>query len=151
MLVQIWIYIIGYISKNDKPNIVVNTLLSIDNITWVGFKLHFCHVLESFCPLNLCSFMMDTGTICMEIARQYHDSHFLSLAVRSLTKAQKTSFVQLPVVSLLLAQAEGSLSSIEKWEKNLRLEWFTWPPGLVSVQHFFACLTLFICCLYSLW
>lgn len=83
----------------------------------------------------------------MELAREYRDSHFLSLAVRSLTKAQKTSLVQLPVVSLLLAQAEGSLSSIEKWEKNLRLEWFTWPPGLVSIQHFFACLTLFLSCL----
>ncbi|KAH9694130.1 tetratricopeptide repeat protein SKI3 [Citrus sinensis] len=77
------------------------------------------------------------GTICMEIARQYHDSHFLSLAVRSLTKAQKTSFVQLPVVSLLLAQAEGSLSSIEKWEKNLRLEWFTWPPEMRPAELFF--------------
>lgn len=80
--------------------------------------------------------LMGTGTVCMEIARQCHDSHFLSLAVRSLTKAQKSSLVHLPLVSLLLAQAEGSLSSKEKWVRNLRLEWFTWPPGLIFIQTF---------------
>lgn len=69
----------------------------------------------------------------MEIARQCCDSQFLALAVRSLTKAQESSLFQLPVVSILLAQAEGSLSSKEKWEKNLRLEWFSWPPGLILI------------------
>jgi superkiller protein 3 len=69
----------------------------------------------------------------MELARQSSGSQFLSLAVKSLTKAHKTSLVPLPVVSALLAQAEGSLGSKEKWERNLRLEWCSWPPGMISV------------------
>ena len=69
----------------------------------------------------------------MELARQSRGSQFLSLAVKSLTEAQKTSLIPLPVVSVLLAQAEGSLSSKEKWERNLRLEWFAWPPGMISM------------------
>lgn len=71
----------------------------------------------------------------MELARNGSDSQFLSLAIRSLTKAQEASVIPLPIVSALLAQAEGSLGSKEKWKKNLRLEWFTWPPGLLSVMH----------------
>ncbi|KAL5778461.1 hypothetical protein ACOSP7_011387 [Xanthoceras sorbifolium] len=77
------------------------------------------------------------GTICLELARQCQDSQFLSLAIRSLTKAQETSLVHLPIVSVLLAQAEGSLRSKEKWEKNLRLEWFTWPPEMRPAELFF--------------
>lgn len=69
----------------------------------------------------------------MELARQLRDSKFLSLAVKSLAKAQEASVIPLPIVSALLAQAEGSLDSKEKWEKNLRLEWFSWPPGMVFV------------------
>lgn len=65
----------------------------------------------------------------MELARQCHDSQFLLLAVRSLSKAQEKSPIQLPFVSLLVAQAQGSLCSKEKWETNLRLEWFAWSPG----------------------
>lgn len=67
----------------------------------------------------------------MELSRLGYYSQFLSLAVRSLTKAQEASLIPLPIVSALLAQAEGSLGSKEKWEKNLRLEWPTWPPGMM--------------------
>jgi len=65
----------------------------------------------------------------MELARQRAGSEFLSRAVVSLTKAQSTSPVPLPIVSGLLAQAEASLGTRAKWERNLRFEWFSWPPG----------------------
>jgi superkiller protein 3 len=78
--------------------------------------------------------LLCAGATCMELARQLGGSKFLSLAVKSLTKAQETSVIPLPFVSALLAQAEGSLSSKEKWEKNLRLEWFSWPPGMIFVR-----------------
>lgn len=74
----------------------------------------------------------------MELARQGLDFQFLSLAIRSLRKAQDSSLVHLPMVSLLLAQAEGSLGSKEKWEANLREEWYTWPPGKILLQHLSA-------------
>lgn len=73
----------------------------------------------------------------MEIARRYHDSQFLSSAIRSLSKAHITSSVPIPIVSALLAQAEGSIGSRKKRERNLRLEWFSWPPGsLLSTIYF---------------
>ncbi|KAL6960852.1 hypothetical protein U1Q18_038615 [Sarracenia purpurea var. burkii] len=72
---------------------------------------------------------MGLGAICMEIARQLCDSQFISLAIRSLKKAKKTSVISLPIVSVLLGQAEASLGSKMKWEKSLRLEWFSWPSG----------------------
>ncbi|KAJ0024743.1 hypothetical protein Pint_09139 [Pistacia integerrima] len=101
-----------------------------------------CSVVDAESCLFLCH-----GTTCMEIARQCRDSQFLALAIRSLTKAQESSLFQLPVVSMLLAQAEGSLSSKEKWEKNLRLEWFTWPPAMskLMMKHHVneACRTFF--------
>lgn len=65
----------------------------------------------------------------MELARQQCDSHFLSLAIRSLKRARETSLLPMPIVSLLLAQAEGSFGSKVKWEKNLGDEWLSWPPG----------------------
>ncbi|KAF3446960.1 hypothetical protein FNV43_RR12140 [Rhamnella rubrinervis] len=77
------------------------------------------------------------GVTCMELARKWSDSQFLSLAVRSLTKAQEASIISLPIVSALLAQAEGSLGSKEKWKNNLRLEWFTWPPEMRPAELFF--------------
>lgn len=66
----------------------------------------------------------------MELARQQAGSEFLSRAVGSLTKAQKTSPFPLPIVSALLAQVEASLGARAKWERNLRVEWFSWPAGL---------------------
>lgn len=71
----------------------------------------------------------------MELARKWSDSQVLSLAIRSLTKAQEASVVPLPIVPALLAQAEGSLGCKEKWKSNLRLEWFAWPPGLICLWH----------------
>jgi len=45
--------------------------------------------------------------------------------------------ISLPIVSLLLGQAEASIGSIAKWEKNLRLEWFSWPPERRPAELFF--------------
>uniref|UniRef100_A0A5B7C540 Tetratricopeptide repeat protein SKI3 n=1 Tax=Davidia involucrata TaxID=16924 RepID=A0A5B7C540_DAVIN len=83
------------------------------------------------------SFFLCHGAICMELARQRCDSQFLSLAVRSLKSARETSLIPLPIVSLLLAQVEGSLGSKAKWEKNLRLEWFSWQPEMRPAEIFF--------------
>ncbi|KAL6642741.1 hypothetical protein ACP70R_020922 [Stipagrostis hirtigluma subsp. patula] len=74
-----------------------------------------------------CIFLLN-GSICMEIARRFAAPQYISRAASSLRKAQQKSLASLPIVSLLLAQAEGSLGSRSKWEKNIRLEWFAWPP-----------------------
>lgn len=65
----------------------------------------------------------------MELAKRQRDPQFISRAASSLRKAQQISAGSLPLVSLLLAQAEASLGSKAKWERNLRLEWSSWPPG----------------------
>lgn len=77
------------------------------------------------------------GSMCMEIARRYAAPQFLSRAASSLRKAQQKSQATVPIVSLLLAQAEGSLGSKAKWEKNLRLEWFSWPQELRPAELYF--------------
>ncbi|XP_022158433.1 tetratricopeptide repeat protein SKI3 isoform X2 [Momordica charantia] len=77
------------------------------------------------------------GVTCMELARQLCSSHFLMLAVNSLLKAQVISVVPVPIVSIMLAQAEGSLGLKEKWESNLRFEWFSWPPDMRSAELLF--------------
>ncbi|KAG5542661.1 hypothetical protein RHGRI_015710 [Rhododendron griersonianum] len=77
------------------------------------------------------------GAICIELARQLFDSQFISLAIRSLKKAKEASVISLPIVSLLLGQAEASIGSTVKWEKNLRLEWFSWPPERRPAELFF--------------
>lgn len=82
-------------------------------------------------------FFLFHGAVCMELARQSNDSKLLSHAVRSLKKAQSTSFIPIPLVAVLLAQAEASLGSKTKWEKTLRLEWFSWPPELRPAELFF--------------
>jgi superkiller protein 3 len=69
------------------------------------------------------------GAICMELAKRQKDPQLISRATSSLRRAQQISAVPLPVVSLLLAQAEASLGSKTKWERNIRLEWSSWPPG----------------------
>ncbi|KAL6013537.1 Superkiller protein 3 [Asimina triloba] len=73
----------------------------------------------------------------MELARQSSGSHFLSLAASSLRKAQESSPVPLPIVSLLLAQVEASIGSRTKWERNLRLEWYCWPPETRPAEVYF--------------
>lgn len=77
------------------------------------------------------------GVTSMEIARRCLDSKFLSNAIRSLNKVHVTSSTPLPLVSALLAQAEGSLGSRKKWERNLRLEWVSWPPEMRPAELFF--------------
>ncbi|EFH63911.1 tetratricopeptide repeat-containing protein [Arabidopsis lyrata subsp. lyrata] len=97
------------------------------------FLAQACSLLNSESCLLLCH-----GAVCMELARQSNDSQFLSLAVKSLSKVQASSLIPLPIVYTLLAQAHGSLGSKEKWEKNLRLEWFCWPPGLTAIVLIFS-------------
>uniref|UniRef100_A0A0E0IW20 Protein kinase domain-containing protein n=1 Tax=Oryza nivara TaxID=4536 RepID=A0A0E0IW20_ORYNI len=77
------------------------------------------------------------GAICMDIAWRFAAPQFIARAASSLRKAQQKSLASLPIVSLLLAQAEGSLGSKAKWEKNLRLEWFSWPPELRPAELYF--------------
>lgn len=67
----------------------------------------------------------------MELVRQCNGPQFLSQAVKSLTKVHELSLIPLPFASVLMAQAEGSLGSKERWERNLRCEWYTWPSGLI--------------------
>lgn len=105
---------------------------------WTKDFLHAEELLARACSLagaESCLFFCH-GVICMELARQLCDSQFVSLAIRSLKKAKETSVVALPIVSVLLGQAEASLGSKVKWEKNLRLEWFSWPPEMRPAELF---------------
>ncbi|KAK4753087.1 hypothetical protein SAY87_021885 [Trapa incisa] len=73
---------------------------------------------------------------CIHLAKQGNGQQFVSHAISSLRKVQKTAVVPLPIVSTLLAQTEGSLSP-EKWEQKLGLEWFTWSPDMRPAELFF--------------
>ncbi|KAG4404030.1 hypothetical protein GLYMA_01G245200v4 [Glycine max] len=77
------------------------------------------------------------GAICMELVRQCHGSQFLSRAINSLTKVHEHSLIPLPFVSVLVAQAEGSHGSKERWNRNLRLEWYNWPPEMRPAELYF--------------
>ncbi|RDY04879.1 Tetratricopeptide repeat protein SKI3 [Mucuna pruriens] len=77
------------------------------------------------------------GAICMELVRQCDGSQFLSRAIKSLTKVHELSLIPLPFVSVLVAQAEGSLGSKERWIRNLRLEWFNWPSEMRPAELYF--------------
>jgi len=68
----------------------------------------------------------------MELVRQCNGSQFLSEAVKSLSRVHELSLTPLPFVSVLVAQAEGSLGSKERWNGNLHLEWYNWPSGMIS-------------------
>uniref|UniRef100_A0A6N2K3A7 DUF547 domain-containing protein n=1 Tax=Salix viminalis TaxID=40686 RepID=A0A6N2K3A7_SALVM len=91
-----------------------------------------CSLASSESCLFLCH-----GVACVKLARQFCSSDYLSLAVNSLTSAHANSVIPLPIVSLLLAQAEGSLGLKQNWEKNLRLEWYSWPPEMRPAELFF--------------
>lgn len=65
----------------------------------------------------------------MELARQECNSDYLLLAAGSLKKAKDASRAPLPILHLLLAQAEASLGYKPQWERYLQLEWSSWPPG----------------------
>ncbi|XP_078443584.1 tetratricopeptide repeat (TPR)-like superfamily protein isoform X2 [Wolffia australiana] len=67
------------------------------------------------------------GAVCMELARQQVGARFLSLAMRSLTRATDSSSGRLPVVSALLAQAVASSGDRDRWAENLLMEWSSWP------------------------
>ncbi|KAH6780547.1 Tetratricopeptide repeat superfamily protein [Perilla frutescens var. hirtella] len=82
-------------------------------------------------------FFLCHGAICMELARLKCESHYISRAIRSLKNAKDASSGPLPIVSLLLAQAEASLGSKAKWEINLRDEWFSWIPENRPAELFF--------------
>lgn len=115
--------------------ILVQGLISIwsqDIISAEQFFAQACSLAGAESSLLLCH-----GATCMELSRRGCSSQFLSLAVRSLTKAQEGPLIPLPIVSALLAQAAGSLGSKEKWEKNLRLEWPTWPQEMRPAELFF--------------
>ncbi|KAF4367677.1 tetratricopeptide repeat protein SKI3 [Cannabis sativa] len=99
--------------------------------------------LEQACTLSSAESCIQLcyGSTCLELAKEWGDSELLLLAIRSLTKAQKACVITtpLPIISALLAQAEGSIGSDskEKWEKNLRLEWYTWSPEMRPAELFF--------------
>lgn len=78
------------------------------------------------------------GAICMELARQSSGSEFLHMTRQSLVRVQNICHSALPMVSLLLAQAEGSIDrKKDKWERNLRLEWSAWPADMKPAELLF--------------
>lgn len=95
------------------------------------FLAQACSLADGESCLFLCH-----GAICMELARQRCESQYVSYAVRSL-KTAKDTCNNLPIVSFLLAQAEGSLGSRAKWGINLRNEWFSWPPEMKPAELLF--------------
>ncbi|XP_015574671.1 tetratricopeptide repeat protein SKI3 isoform X1 [Ricinus communis] len=122
-----------------------NMWLAVFNLVFglvSSWNQEFLSAVESFaqaCSLagaDSCLFLCH-GATCMELARESRSSHFLSLAVRSFTRAHANSAIPLPIVSLLLAQAEGSLGYKQKWQKNLRFEWYSWPPEMRPAELFF--------------
>ncbi|KAK8471871.1 hypothetical protein PHAVU_002G054600 [Phaseolus vulgaris] len=77
------------------------------------------------------------SVICMELVRHCNGSQFLSQAVKSLTRVHQLSLTPLPFVSVLVAQAEGTLGSKERWNRNLHLEWFNWPSEMRPAELYF--------------
>ncbi|KAG0490361.1 hypothetical protein HPP92_007224 [Vanilla planifolia] len=108
------------LSNDDFPNAEQALAQSSNNLDRVDSCLLLAH-----------------GAVCMELARRQMGSHFLSRAMQCLIKAQRGSPSPLPIVSVLLAQAEGSLSAKAKWERNLRLEWFSWPAEIRPAEVYF--------------
>lgn len=105
-----------------RKNLLGAEELFADACALVGdqFCLFFCH-----------------GVICMKLAKQQCESRFLYLSIRSLKKAREMGDRPLPIASLLLAQAEASLGSMDKWEKHLHDEWFSWPPEARPAEIYF--------------
>ncbi|KAL8152081.1 hypothetical protein V2J09_021889 [Rumex salicifolius] len=106
---------------------------------WTGDYQHAEESIAKACSLadtESCLFLCH-GAICMELARKLCDIQYLSSAVKSLRRALECSTTVLPFVPLLLAQAEGSLGSKPKWERNLRFEWFSWPLETKPAEIYF--------------
>ncbi|XP_024020114.1 tetratricopeptide repeat protein SKI3 isoform X1 [Morus notabilis] len=125
----------------DPPNMwmavfhLVQGLICVwkqDFLSAEDFLRRACSLASAESCLQLCH-----GATCLELARQWCDSQLLLLAIRSLRRAREASATPLPFISALLAQAEGSLGSKEKWENSLRHEWFTWPPEMRPAELFF--------------
>ncbi|KAF2310828.1 hypothetical protein GH714_017490 [Hevea brasiliensis] len=117
---------------------VFNLVLGLESM-WNRDLLSAEEYLSQACLLasaDSCLFLCH-GAICMELARKFSSSQLLSFAIRSLTKASVNSVIPLPIISLLRAQAEGSLGSKQRWEENLRLEWYSWPPEMRPAELFF--------------
>nr|GMD85852.1 tetratricopeptide repeat protein SKI3 [Ipomoea batatas] len=106
---------------------------------WIGDFTRAEEYLSQACSLacDESCLLLCHGAICMELARQHCDSKFLSHAIRSLKKAKDATPIPMPFISLLLAQAEASLGSESKWEKNLHEEWSSWPPEMKPAELLF--------------
>ncbi|CAJ2651089.1 unnamed protein product [Trifolium pratense] len=110
----------------------VNLLQKRDLVSAEEFVAQAC----SLAGFESCLFLCH-GAICMELVRQHSSPHYLSQAIKSLTKVREFSLIPLPFASILLAQAEGSLGSKEKWDRNLRLEWYNWSSEMRPAEVYF--------------
>ncbi|XP_068652735.1 tetratricopeptide repeat protein SKI3 [Aristolochia californica] len=123
----------------SKKWMAIYDLVCAQSFLWDQNFLQAERVLAHACSLGVAEscLLLLHGLICLELAKQRSGSEFLSLAVSSLTKAKEFSLVCLPIVSVLLAQAEASLGARTKWEDNLRLEWFSWPAEMRPAELYF--------------
>lgn len=113
---------------------LVQGLIAVWDGDFLGAEEFFAHA----CSLNdseSCLFLCH-GAICMELARQQCNSDYLLLAVGSLKKARYISRAPLPILQLLLAQAEASLGYKAHWEQYVKLEWLSWPPEMRPSEMF---------------
>ncbi|XP_058778563.1 tetratricopeptide repeat protein SKI3-like isoform X1 [Vicia villosa] len=110
----------------------VNLLQKRDLVSAEEFMAQAC----SLAGFESCLFLCH-GAICMELVRLHKSPHFLSRAVKSLTKVHELSPIPVPFASILLAQAEGSLGSKERWDRTLRLEWYNWSPEMRPAELYF--------------
>ncbi|KAI4366241.1 hypothetical protein MLD38_022139 [Melastoma candidum] len=117
---------------------VFNFIQGLMSLCQLDFQssLDFLTLAGSLVDSDSCIFLCQ-GVACMELAKAGYGSEHLSAAIRSLVKAQEHSLVPLPIISTLLAQAEGSLGFKEKWVRSLQCEWFTWPPEMRPAELFF--------------
>uniref|UniRef100_A0A1D1Y0Z0 Tetratricopeptide repeat protein 37 n=1 Tax=Anthurium amnicola TaxID=1678845 RepID=A0A1D1Y0Z0_9ARAE len=114
-------------------------LVCCQSFLWNRDFLHAEAALAHACSMERVDscLLLCHGAVCMELARQQGGSHFLLLAIDSLTKAQGSSPIPLPIVSALLAQAVGSLGAKDQWKKNLQSEWFSWPAEMRPAELYF--------------
>lgn len=107
---------------------LVQGLIAVYDRDFVGAEELFAYA----CSLNgsESSLFLCHGAICMELARQQCNSDFLLLAVGSLKKARDTCHANLPILQLLLGQAEASLGYKGQWGQYLKFEWSSWPPEM---------------------
>ncbi|KAG6514409.1 hypothetical protein ZIOFF_024764 [Zingiber officinale] len=113
-------------------------LVSAQCYMWDQEYLQAEQALTRACAANTNScLLLCHGAICMELARRQAGPQFVSAAISSLIKAQNNSPTLLPIVSLLLAQAEASFGAKTKWEKHLQHEWFAWPEEMRPAELYF--------------